>query len=505
MSPLSPLRGRPISREIPTQEVSVSGSSPREEAVSVVQAAWEDDRTRNGNRSIRRCWWRRDVIAEGRLSQDGEDSYLEKAKKYDFGKDLGAKYAVGQVWKLTKQDFKYYVIGVGFTMLGAGPEISIGGHQWGHGSAFVMPYFSVQFSLTVNIFNQPPAVLDPKTKNWYAAYNEPLIANNVSNLCTLMQALSIFWLLYFGSMLDGVAPVIAIGGSWAFAKAGEMLCVRVRGALFEALLRQDRSRPTANIASAANFFFTTVIGIGVAMYYSWRFCLCILITMPLLGISSIGVAMNMRAIDGDYSSGIVSESVNSVKTVTAFGLQPVLLEKYEKKLEDWVPEHMTDERGIRKLSALGTGVASGSVFMILAMAVWGINVFISRGLMEVDIATVVVMTLVTTVSAFGELARLISDTQLPQDAARRIFNVIARRSKIDPFSTAGTKLDQVQGHVEFKEAGAMAMAIRGTPVLGSLSRCGAAVRIWGPAILGGRANVLVYRASDAVTIMIPKS
>ena len=29
-----------------------------------------------------------------------------------------------------------------------------------------MPYFSVQFSLTVNIFNQPPAVLDPKSKNW---------------------------------------------------------------------------------------------------------------------------------------------------------------------------------------------------------------------------------------------------------------------------------------------------------------------------------------------------
>ena len=211
------------------------------------------------------------------------------------------------------------------------------------------------------------------------------------------------------------------------------------------LCRKPKTK--ANIASAANFLFTTIIGISVAMYYSWRFSLCILITMPLLGISSIGVAMNMRAIEGDYSSGVVSESVNSVKTVTAFGLQPVLLEKYEKKLE----EHMNDERGIRKLSALGTGVASGSVFMILAMAVWGINLFISRGLMEVDVATVVIMTLVTTVSAFGELARLISDTQLPQDAARRIFNVIARRSKIDPFSKEGIKLDEVKGHVEFRE------------------------------------------------------
>ena len=48
----------------------------------------------------------------------GEESYAEMAKKYDFGKDLGAKYAVSQVWKLTKQDYKYYIIGVAFTMLG---------------------------------------------------------------------------------------------------------------------------------------------------------------------------------------------------------------------------------------------------------------------------------------------------------------------------------------------------------------------------------------------------
>ena len=33
----------------------------------------------------------------------------------------------------------------------------------------------------------------------YAAYNEPLIASNVSNLCMLMQALSIFWLLWLGT------------------------------------------------------------------------------------------------------------------------------------------------------------------------------------------------------------------------------------------------------------------------------------------------------------------
>jgi len=371
-----------------------------------------------------------------------EDRCLKLAKSYDFEKDLGTAFAVKEVWKMSKQDYKYYMIGVGFTLLGS----------------MVMPYFSVQFARTINIFNQPPAVLDPVSHNWYAAYNEPFIAASVTNLCMLMQALSVFWLLQ------------AIGASWAFAKAGELLTLRVRARFFEALLRQEiswhdkqgtahllwklgadvpslKSLVGANIAGAANFGFTTVIGVGVAMYFSWRFCLCILILIPLLGISAIGVGLNMRKIDGDYSSGVVSEAVNCVKTVTAFGLQGRLMEKYETKLES----HMEDEQRIRRISALGTGVASAGVFMILAMAVFGINVFISRGMMQVDIATIVIMVLVTTVSAFGELARLVTDTSLPQESARRVFNIIARKSKIDPFSDEGLKLQQVSGKVEFRK------------------------------------------------------
>eukprot|EP00439_Symbiodinium_sp_Y106_P081150 s1502_g20.t1 len=384
----------------------------------------------------------RSLRAKHGAGKTDEDRCLKLAKSYDFEKDLGTAFAVKEVWKMSKQDYKYYMIGVGFTLLGS----------------MVMPYFSVQFARTINIFNQPPAVLDPVSHNWYAAYNEPFIAASVTNLCMLMQALSVFWLLQ------------AIGASWAFAKAGELLTLRVRARFFEALLRQEiswhdkqgtahllwklgadvpslKSLVGANIAGAANFGFTTVIGVGVAMYFSWRFCLCILILIPLLGISAIGVGLNMRKIDGDYSSGVVSEAVNCVKTVTAFGLQGRLMEKYETKLES----HMEDEQRIRRISALGTGVASAGVFMILAMAVFGINVFISRGMMQVDIATIVIMVLVTTVSAFGELARLVTDTSLPQESARRVFNIIARKSKIDPFSDEGLKLQQVSGKVEFRK------------------------------------------------------
>lgn len=85
------------------------------------------------------------------------------AKNYDFQKDLGAKHAVKQCWHLSKQDYKYYIIGVGFTILGASLLWLSAPLRLG---SLVMPYYSVQFSMTVNIFNSPPAVLDPLSRNW---------------------------------------------------------------------------------------------------------------------------------------------------------------------------------------------------------------------------------------------------------------------------------------------------------------------------------------------------
>jgi len=178
-----------------------------------------------------------------------------------------------------------------------------------------------------------------------------------------------------------------------------------------------------------------------------RFSLCIILALPLVGIGSIAIGMTWRQVDGDFSSGVVSEAVNSIKTVTAFNLEQRIMDKYQVLLG----RHMADERRIRVFSGLGTGVASAGVFMILAMAVFAVNIFTTRGLMEVDTATVVIMSLMTTVTSFGEFAKLLTDTNLPREAARRIFNVIARTSRIDPFSTEGMKPEKVCGRIDFLE------------------------------------------------------
>ncbi|CAE7257360.1 Abcb1, partial [Symbiodinium necroappetens] len=48
-----------------------------------------------------------------------EDRCLKLAKSYDFEKDLGTAFAVKEVWRMSRQDYKYYMIGVGFTLLGS--------------------------------------------------------------------------------------------------------------------------------------------------------------------------------------------------------------------------------------------------------------------------------------------------------------------------------------------------------------------------------------------------
>ena len=59
-----------------------------------------------------------DCAGNVRVTFAGEKDYTHAAKTYDFQKDLGARYAVTQCWKLSRQDYKYYVMGVGFTILG---------------------------------------------------------------------------------------------------------------------------------------------------------------------------------------------------------------------------------------------------------------------------------------------------------------------------------------------------------------------------------------------------
>eukprot|EP00931_Biecheleriopsis_adriatica_P051327 TRINITY_DN29758_c0_g1_i2.p1 TRINITY_DN29758_c0_g1~~TRINITY_DN29758_c0_g1_i2.p1 ORF type:complete len:1525 (+),score=304.23 TRINITY_DN29758_c0_g1_i2:99-4673(+) len=382
-------------------------------------------------------------LREAEASTDETESVMVKElKAYKFEEDFGTRYAVAQVWKLTREDYKYYIIGMAFSIVGAA----------------IMPYFSLQFAHTINIFNQPPAVKDPETGKWHASYNEPSLASAVTNLCLSMQALCILQILQ------------AIGAAWAFTKAGELLAAKIRNLLFEAVLRQEmawhdkhgtaqllwklgadipqmKALAGANMASGVNALFTMVIGMTIALWLNWKFTLLCMCISPMQAIGGLAVMLNWRKIDGDFSSGIVAEAINGVKAVTAFGLEARLVAKYEILLM----KHMADERRTRQFSALGTGVSSAGMFMISAAVVFGINWFASRGLMQLDQATIIFMVLLNIMGAAGELTRLFADTALPQDAARRLFNVIKRCSKIDPYSSTGLKLDKVEGRVEFQD------------------------------------------------------
>ena len=61
----------------------------------------------------------RSLRAKHGAGKTDEDRCLKLAKSYDFEKDLGTAFAVKEVWRMSRQDYKYYMIGVGFTLLGS--------------------------------------------------------------------------------------------------------------------------------------------------------------------------------------------------------------------------------------------------------------------------------------------------------------------------------------------------------------------------------------------------
>jgi ATP-binding cassette, subfamily B (MDR/TAP), member 1 len=203
----------------------------------------------------------------------------------------------------------------------------------------------------------------------------------------------------------------------------------------------------SNIASAASAGGTSLLGLIFAAYYSWRFTLCILLALPLIAIGPLAIMLNWRKCEGDFSGGVVSESINSIKSVAAFALEDRQMIKYEKLLQ----EHMKGERAIRIASGFGTGISAAGVFLTMAMAVFAVNYLVSAGLMHPDQATFVLFTLMTCITSFGEFARWFADSRLPQESARRIFEIIDRVSLIDSMSEDGLKPLEVAGCIEFQD------------------------------------------------------
>jgi ATP-binding cassette subfamily B (MDR/TAP) protein 1 len=282
---------------------------------------------------------------------------------------------------------------------------------------------------------------------------------------------------------DGVIKMCIIGASTLFFSyfqmcfwmlAGENQAKRVRQDFFKSVIRQDigwfdtmstgdlTNRLTADmnviqegisdkVGLMIQFTSTFVAGFVIAYIRGWQLALVLTGTLPVLA----GMAMILGKILASGSSGeqnayaeagsIAQQVISSIKTVVAFGGESNEIKRYCEKLDK------AEKFGIKK--AIYNGIGIGSIqfvmFCVYALAFWYGSTLVPVTMSAGQVLNVIFAIIIGAFS-LGNATPHISSIGAALGAAKTIFDIIERKSSIDPLSESGEKPSSVKGSIEFK-------------------------------------------------------
>lgn len=348
------------------------------------------------------------------------------------------KDSVARLWEESRPDFPLYIFGVITLAMGAS----------------MMPWYMLQFAQTVNLFNRPPSALDPDTQIWSVDYDEGEVVRSVTSFCFLMVFCGCFMVLLF------------VCSWYCFNRAAEALTTRLREKAFTAILRQEitwhdenspgllagrladqipkvKSLVGNGLASGVQGFLGIFFGLALSLYFSWRYTLCVLGCLPVLGIGTVCIVWSKQMEDENLFGGLVSEALTSVKTVTAYDLERKIMTRFRTYLD----QQGRQEHIASVLFGVGMGVVVGGIFLILAADVQFANFFVGQCVMAQDRALVVFFGLFAASVAAIQATIWLGDRALALKAADSLFVLLDRQPIIDSMGDAGKQPPQASVHM----------------------------------------------------------
>jgi ABC-type multidrug transport system fused ATPase/permease subunit len=206
----------------------------------------------------------------------------------------------------------------------------------------------------------------------------------------------------------------------------------------------------ATLIQAATLLIAALI---IAFVYSWKLTLVILAFIPFV---VIGGAFQQRVLVGqagknqkelEQAGQVAFETIDNFRTVAMLGLQAKFFRDYEEKLQ--IP------RRNEVIKAHTYGIAysfSQAVIYFSYAAAFSFGAYlITKGEMNFPDVFRVFGALVFCAMGLGNASSWAPDAAKAQIAAARIFALIDRSPDIDSSSTAGKKLDRLEGNIEFKD------------------------------------------------------
>lgn len=287
-------------------------------------------------------------------------------------------------------------------------------------------------------------------------------------------------LMYMGIMIGLAAlnVIVQIVYSYAFALCGSRLTKRLRVKMFESILRQEvgfhdlpenkssilatqLSMSTASCKGLTSDKLSILSqgcsGIGlsiiVGFVLSWKLTLIMMIFIPigfvsgtLAGRLSVGPTMKGKNTNQDEAGRLTIETVDNIKTVTSLGREEYFIGEFNKLYSRKFRSILLNLH----FQAILYSISNCLLFFIQATAFsFGFYLMKNDGLHITNLfrvyATITFSSLI-----LGRVYSLLPDQKRSTNAARSVFRIIDRKSKIDSLSEEGLKPQQIIGNVRFE-------------------------------------------------------
>ena len=308
-----------------------------------------------------------------------------------------------------------------------------------------------------------------------------------------------------------------------FSRAGERIVSRLRGDLYESIMRQEtgffdsqktgelssrlssdasvlQTTVTANLSMVLRNLTQSLGALGMLLFTSSKLTLMMLAVVPPVALSAVIYGRRVRKLSKESqdalarASDVAVESLGGLRTVRSFSAEAAEVKRYRGAVNDSL---MLAFKRIR-LSGTFFGVAFFAAFSAGVFVFWyGARMVAAE---QMTAGNLISFLFYTMQMAFGlsALAELWTDVQRAAGAAERVFELLHREPAIAP--TGGDKLEHVRGDVRFEH---VTFAYPGRPdvtVLKDFSlelKSGEVVAIVGPSGAGKSTIAsMLYRLYD---------
>ncbi|KAL8260665.1 hypothetical protein R6Q59_028618 [Mikania micrantha] len=263
---------------------------------------------------------------------------------------------------------------------------------------------------------------------------------------------------------------------FCWAVTGERQVARIRSLYLKAVLRQDvgffdqecktgeiverMSTHTLFIQDAMGekvgkfiqLLSTFVGGLVMAFSQGWLLSLVLLCSIPTLGMSAafmtLVVLKLMSGGQAAYSVGaaVVEQTVTSIRTVASFTGEKQAIGTYDKSLRK--AYRVEVQQGL--VAGIGSGVFMFCVFCCYSLAIWfGGKMIIEQGYTGGQVTNIIIAIFISSFS-LGQASPCWAAFASGRVAASKLFQVIDRKSEIDPYDTSGQKSDHICWDIELQ-------------------------------------------------------